>query len=155
MRGTNEEQQAMMFVVSMEGMIPKDHPLRAIKKLADRELARLDETFNRMYGRTGRPSIPPERLLKASLLMALFSVRSERQLCEQLSYNFMYRWFLNMGVNEEPFDASVFAKNRERLMKEDVGRCSSTSSCGRRASRNCCRVSTLPWTAHCWRQTLR
>lgn len=122
MRGTNDEQQAMMFVVSMEAMIPKDHPLRAIKKLADSELARLDETFNRMYGKTGRPSIPPERLLKASLLMALFSVRSERQLCEQLNYNFMYRWFLDMGVNEEPFDASVFAKNRERLMKEDVGR---------------------------------
>lgn len=122
MRGSNDEQQAMMFVVCMEEMVPKDHPLRAIKKLADSELARLDGTFNRMYGKTGRPSIPPERLLKASLLMALFSIRSERQLCEQLNYNFMYRWFLDMGVNEAPFDASVFAKNRERMMKEDVGR---------------------------------
>jgi len=121
-RGQNDEQQAMMFVVSMEAMVPQDHPLRAVKKLADAELQRLDGTFDRMYGKTGRPSIPPERLLKASLLMALFSIRSERQLCEQLIYNFLYRWFLDMGVNEEPFDASVFAKNRERLMKEDVGR---------------------------------
>jgi transposase/IS5 family transposase len=119
-RGKNNEQQAMMFVVSMEEMVPGDHPIRAVKKLADAELAKLDSAFERMYGTTGRPSIPPERLLKASLLMALFSVRSERQLCEQLHYNFLYRWFLDMGVNEEPFDASVFAKNRERLMNEQI-----------------------------------
>jgi transposase len=120
MRGKKDEQQAMMFVVSMEEMVPREHPIRAIKKLADVELARLDSVFERMYGKTGRPSIPPERLLKASLLMALFSVRSERQLCEQLKYNFLYRWFLDIGVNEDPFDASVFAKNRERLMKEKI-----------------------------------
>ena len=120
MRGRRDEQQAMMFVVSMEAMVPAQHPIRAIKKLADAELAGLDSRFNRMYSKAGRPSIPPERLLKAMLLMALFSVRSERLLCEQLQYNFLYRWFLDMGVNEEPFDASVFAKNRQRMMEEDI-----------------------------------
>jgi transposase/IS5 family transposase len=122
MRGKNDEQQAMMFVVSMEELVPKDHPIRAVKKLADAELARLDSAFERLYGKTGRPSIPPERLLKGSLLMALFSIRSERQLCEQLGYNFLYRWFLDMGVNEEPFDASGFAKNRVRLLNEEIAR---------------------------------
>jgi transposase len=94
-----------------------------VKALADAELKRLDPVFDAMYAsNNGRPSIPPERLLKGLLLMALFSVRSERQLCEQLRYNFLFRWFLDMGVNEEPFNASTFSQNRERLMKEDVAR---------------------------------
>jgi transposase len=122
MRGKHDQQQAMMFVVSMEDMVPKDHPIRMIKKMADAELARLSGVFDRLYSKTGRPSIPPERLLKGTLLMALFTVRSERQLCEQLHFNFMFRWFLDMGVNEEVFDASSYSQNRERLLKEDVAR---------------------------------
>lgn len=123
MRGKSEQQQAMMFVVSMEEFVPAEHPLRMVKKIADAELARLGKVFDAMYAaNNGRPSIPPEQLLKGHLLMALFSIRSERQLCEQLSFNFLYRWFLDMGVNAEPFDASVFAKNRDRLMQEDVAR---------------------------------
>lgn len=122
MRGEREQQQAMMFVVCPEEMIPKDHPIRAIKKLADFELKRLSPIFDSMYSKEGRPSIPPERLLKAALLMALFSVRSERQVCEQLNYNFMFRWFLDMTVNEAVFNDSVFAKNKERLLKADVAR---------------------------------
>jgi len=120
MRGEREQQQVMMFVVCPEEMIPKDHPIRAIKKMADLELKRLSPLFDSVYSKEGRPSIPPERLLKAALLMALFSVRSERQVCEQLNYNFMFRWFLDMTVNETVFNDSVFAKNKERLLKADV-----------------------------------
>lgn len=122
MRGEQNQQQVMMFVISPEEMIPKDHPIRAIKKLADLELKRLSPVFDRMYSKDGRPSIPPERLLKAALLMALFTVRSERQICEQLIYNFMFRWFLDMTVNETVFNDSVFAKNKERLLKADVAK---------------------------------
>lgn len=112
MRGEREQQQVMMFVISPEDMIPKDHPIRLIKKLADLELKRLSPVFDSMYSKEGRPSIPPERLLKAALLMALFSVRSERQICEQLNYNFMFRWFLDMTVNETVFDASTSPRTR-------------------------------------------
>lgn len=122
MRGKNDQQQAMMFVVSMEEMIPVSHPIRGVKKLADAQLARLGRVFDRMYSTTGRPSIPPECLLKAGLLMALYSIRSERQLCEQLHYNFLFRWFLDMGVNDVVFDPSTFSQNRERILKEDVAR---------------------------------
>jgi transposase len=122
-RGKSEQQQAMMFVMAMEEFVPAEHPLRTVKKLADTELARLEKVFDAMYAaNNGRPSIPPERLLKGQLLIALFSIRSERQLCEQLRFNFLYRWFLDMGVNEEPFNASTFSQNRDRLMKEDVAR---------------------------------
>jgi transposase len=122
MRGELEQQQVMMFVVCPEDMIPREHPIRAIKRLADLELKRLSPVFNSMYSDEGRPSIPPERLLKAALLMALFSVRSERQVCEQLNYNFMFRWFLDLTVNEAVFDASTFAKNKARMLKADVAR---------------------------------
>lgn len=122
MRGKIDGQQVMMFAVSLEELVPSDHPIRAIRRLVDRELARLDGLFETIYSRDGRPSIPPERLLKACLLMALFSVRSERQLCEQLSYNFLFRWFLDMNAGERPFDPSVFAKNKDRLLKADAVR---------------------------------
>jgi transposase len=122
MRGKNDQQQAMMFVVAVEEMIPASHPIRAIKQLADTQLASLDGVFSRMYSTTGRPSIPPEALLKAGLLMALYSIRSERQLCEQLQYNFLFRWFLDLGVNDAVFDPSTFSQNRERILKEDVAR---------------------------------
>lgn len=101
-------------------MVPERHPIRRIKKLADDCLAQLSATFDRMYSSTGRPSIPPERLLKASILMALYSVRSERQFCEQLGYNLLFRWFLDMDMVEPTFDATTFTKNRERLLAHDV-----------------------------------
>lgn len=101
-------------------MVPERHPIRRIKKLADECLAAMSPTFDAMYAATGRPSIPPERLLKASLLMALYSQRSERQFCEQLGYNLLFRWFLDMDMVEPTFDATVFTKNRERLLAHDV-----------------------------------
>lgn len=122
MRGTHERQATMLSIVSPEQRVPKDHPLRRIKEMADKELARLSPVFNRMYSRTGRPSIPPERVLKSMLLIALYSVRSERQFCEQLGYNLLFRWFLDMNIVEDSFDATVFTKNRERLMEHEVGR---------------------------------
>lgn len=110
----------MLCLVNIEEQIPADHPLREIKKLADTALKRMDRTFGRMYSKTGRPSVPPERLLKSMVLMALFSIPSELRLCEQLRYNLLFRWFLDMDMVEEPFDHCAFSDNRERLMKHDV-----------------------------------
>ena len=120
MRGKNSKQSSMLCLMSPEDRVPADHPLRAIKKLADEALAALSPTFDEMYGSTGRPSVPPERLLKSMLLIALYSVRSERQFCEQLDYNLLFRWFLDMDMLEASFDATGFTHNRERLMAHDV-----------------------------------
>ena len=106
MRGRQEPQVTMLAFVDMEERVPADHPLRTIKVLADEALARLSPEFDRMYAEVGRPSIPPERLLKASLLIALFSVRSERAFCEELDYNLLFRWFLGMQLLERSFDAT-------------------------------------------------
>jgi transposase len=122
MRGEVERQVGMLTVVQPEHRIPADHPIRRIKALADGELGKLSRVFERMYADRGRPSIPPERLLKACLLIALYSVRSERQFCEQLNYNLLFRWFLDLGWDEPSFDASTFAKNKARLLAADVAR---------------------------------
>ncbi len=110
----------MLCLMSPEDRVPAEHPLRAIKKLADRALVELSPVFEAMYAGTGRPSIPPERLLKATLLMALYTVRSERQFCEQLDYNLLFRWFLDMDMVEQSFVPTVFTKNRDRLLAHDV-----------------------------------
>ncbi len=120
MRGEDKKQSSMLVLMSPETMVPTDHPIRGIKRLADEVLARLSPTFDAMYASVGRPSIPPERLLKAHLLMALYTVRSERQLCEQIAYNLLFRWFLDMDMVEPSFDATVFTKNRDRLLEHDV-----------------------------------
>jgi transposase len=103
-------------------MVPKEHPIRRIKALADAALEQLSPLFEQMYSATGRPSIPPERLLKASLLIALFTVRSDRLLCEQLDYNFLFRWFLDMDLSEASFDHSSFTHNRQRLLEHEVAK---------------------------------
>jgi transposase len=100
--------------------VPSEHPLREVKRLAEAALRELSPTFDAMYSGIGRPSIPPERLLRATLLMAFYSIRSERQFCEQLDYNLLFRWFLDMDMEEETFDVTVFTKNRERLLAHDV-----------------------------------
>jgi len=110
----------MLCLLSLESRIPADHPLREIKKLADAALMRLSDDFDAMYARDGRPSIPPERLLKALLLIALHSVRSERQFCEQLEYNLLYRWFLDMDLMDPAFDASTFSRDRQRMLGADI-----------------------------------
>ena len=120
MRGTDDKQASMFSIVSPERRIPADHPLRRIKALAAEILTGLSATFDAMYSRVGRPSIPPERLLKSQILIALYSVRSDRQFCEQLDYNLLFRWFLDMSADEPTFDASSFSRNRDRLLDHDV-----------------------------------
>jgi transposase len=111
----------MLGFIDLEKRVPTGHPLRRIKALADQALGALSPEFDAMYAEIGRPSIPPERLLKASLLIALYSVRSERFFCEQLEYNLLFRWFLDMSLLESSFDPTVFTKNRQRLLKHRVG----------------------------------
>ena len=112
----------MLVLRSPEDLVPKDHPIRGVKRLADQALKEISNRLDGLYAEGGRASVPPERLLKGMLLMAFYSVRSERLLCEQLSYNLLFRWFLDMDMIEEPFDHSTFSKNRERLMQHDVAR---------------------------------
>ena len=121
MRGKREPQVTMLAFVDLEARVPQDHPLRTIKRLADKALAALSPQFDRMYAEVGRRSIPPERLLKASLLIDFYSVRSERAFCEELDYNLLFRWFLDMSLMEPSFDATTFTKNRERLLKHEIG----------------------------------
>ena len=112
----------MLYLMSPEGVVPAKHPLRKVKGLADAALKELSATFDEMYSAQGRPSIPPERLLKATLLMALYTIRSERLFCEQLDYNLLYRWFLDMNMDEASFDHSTFSRNRARLIEHDVAK---------------------------------
>ena len=121
MRGRQEPQVSMLTFIDTEARVPVNHPLRTIKSVADKALKALSPEFDRMYAEVGRPSIPPERLLKASLLIALYSVRSERAFCEELDYNILFRWFLDMDLMEPSFDATTFTKNRERLLRHRVG----------------------------------
>jgi transposase len=120
MRGAMKQQATMLSLVSPDQRVPKGHPLRRIKQLCDEALKKLSPTFDAMYAKGGRRSIPPENLLKATLLMALYSVPSERAFCEQLDYNLLWRWFLDMNIVEESFDHSTFSANRERLLEHDV-----------------------------------
>src|SRR5215468_1328237 len=120
MRGEERRQRPMLMVLNVEQRIAKDHRLRRVKQLADAVLSALSPSFDQMYSALGRPSIPPERLLKASLLMALYTVRSERLFCEQLDYNLLFRWFLDMEMDEASFDHSSFSTNRRRLLENEV-----------------------------------
>ena len=120
MRGEVTKQTSMLSLRTPADRVPSDHPLRRVKDLADGALAALSSTFESMYSNVGRPSIPPERLLKGLLLMALYSVRSERLLCEQLDYNLLFRWFLDMEMDEPSPDHSTFSANRERLLEHEV-----------------------------------
>ena len=108
------------MALTPEDLVPHGHPIRRIKPLADRVLQELSPTFSRMYAKGGRPSVPPEHLLKASLLIALYSVRSERQFCERLTYDMLFRWFLDLNIRGGSFDQSTFAKNRTRLLAHEV-----------------------------------
>src|ERR1700674_1319387 len=120
MRGRRQTQATMLAFVDLEERVPRNHPLRVIKQFADRALAELSPVFDEMYSAGGRPSIPPERLLKASLLISLYSVRSERAFCEELTYHLLFRWFLDMDLVEPSFDHSTFTKNRERVLQHRV-----------------------------------
>ena len=120
MRGEDVQQYAMYSYLSPEQRVPANHPLRAIREITDGVLKGLSKFFARMDARRGRPSIPPEKLLRALLLQILYTLRSERMLMEQLNYNLLFRWFVGLNMDEEVWDVTVFTKNRERLLKADV-----------------------------------
>jgi transposase len=122
MRGADVEQGTLFSVVTLESRVPADHPLRKIRPLLEETLDSLDRTFETIYADSGRPSIPPERLIRASLLQVLYSIRSERQLMEQLDYNLLFRWFVGLTVDDPVWDHSTFSKNRERLIESGVAR---------------------------------
>jgi transposase len=122
MRGDVNPQEAMFSYVSPERRVPPDHPLRKIKTDADQALRAISSDLDGLYGSTGRPSIAPERLLKGQLLIALYSIRSDRALCEQLDYNLLFRWFLDMSLDEPGLDQSNFSRLRERLVDSEVAR---------------------------------
>ena len=120
MRGDDVQQPAMFSYVSPEQRVPADHPLRPIRQMVDEVLKSLSRRFAKLYSHTGRPSIPPEKLLRALLLQVLYTVRSERLLLEQLDYNLLFRWFVGLNMDDPIWDATVFSKNRERLLKGEV-----------------------------------
>ena len=120
MRGDDRQQAAMYSYISPEARVPPDHPLRAIRTLVDAILAELSPRFQTLYSRVGRPSIPPEKLLRALLLQVLYTVRSERQLMEQLDYNLLFRWFVGLNMDDPVWDPTVFTKNRQRLLDGDI-----------------------------------
>jgi transposase len=120
MRGSDKASGSLFSYVDLEQRVPPKHPLRVIKAIVDDALASLDAEFERLYEGTGRQSIAPERLLRASLLQAFYSVRSERQLMEQIDYNLLFRWFVGLGIDDAVWDHSTFSKNRDRLLDADV-----------------------------------
>ena len=120
MRGDDRESGALFSYVSCEARVPSDHPLRAIRAIVDEALEVLSPEFERLYSKHGRPSVPPEKLLRALLLQAFYSIRSERQLMEQLDYNLLFRWFVGLSMDAPVWDATVFSKNRERLIAGEV-----------------------------------
>ena len=120
MRGTPERQMAMLTTLSPGDLIPADHPIRRIRVVVDAVLGELDEEFDSMYASKGRPSVPPEQLLKATVLMAMYSIRSERAFCERLNYDLLFKWFLDLPIDGRAFDATTFSKNRRRLLDHEI-----------------------------------
>jgi transposase len=120
MRGAEEQAGSLFSYVDLEARVPRGHPLRAIRAIVDEALAALSADFDALYAPIGRPSIPPEQLLRALLLQAFYTVRSERQLMEQLDYNLLFRWFVGLGVDDAVWDSTVFTKNRDRLLDGEV-----------------------------------
>ena len=120
MRGTNEEQDGVFSYRSAGDRVPEDHPLRRVKQITVELLKGMSRDFSQMYSRVGRPSIPPEKLLRALLLQYLYSIRSERLLMEELDYNLLFRWFVGLSIDDEVWDHSTFSKNRERLLEHEI-----------------------------------
>src|SRR5947207_749967 len=120
MRGCDHQSGSLFSYVDLEKRIRPDHPLRTIRRLVDDALASLDRAFTDLYAALGRPSIPPERLLRAMLLQAFYSIRSERQLMERLDYDLLFRWFVGLGIDDPVWDATVFTKNRDRLLNTAI-----------------------------------
>src|ERR1035437_1170878 len=122
MRGDDQHQSGMFSYISAEQRVPENHPLRPLRKMVDEALAEMSPRFTRLYAKRDRPSIPPEKLLRALLLQVFYTIRSERALMEQLDYNLLYRWFVGLNMDDAMWDVTVFTKNRERLLKGNIAR---------------------------------
>ena len=122
MRGDDQQQNQVFSYLSPEARVRKDHPLRAIRTMVDEVLTQLSQRFDEMYARVGRPSIAPEKLLRAQLLQMLYSIRSERLLMEEMDYNLLFRWFVGLNADDPVWDATVFTKNRDRLLEADIAK---------------------------------
>ena len=139
----------MLTSLSTEDLIPADHPIRKIRVVVDAVLAELDPVFDEMYAAGGRRSVPPEQLLKSTVLMAMYSIRSERAFCERLNYDLLFTWFLDMRVDDRGFDASMFTKDRPRLLEHDVADEFFARWSVGRSSAAASRVAISPSTALC------
>ena len=120
MRGESDKQASLFSYVSLEARIPHHHPIRKVRAVVDKALAEMEPEFDGMYAVVGRPSIPPEQLIRALLLQVFFTIRSERQLIERLDYDLMFRWFVGLSMDDSVWNHSVFSKNRDRLMRHNV-----------------------------------
>ncbi len=134
-RGEDHQQSHIFSYLSPEDRVRLDHPLRAIREMVDVVLSQLSRSFDTMYAKVGRPSIAPEKLLRAQLLQMLYSIRSERLLMEEMDYNLLFRWFVGLNADDPVWDATVFTKNRDRLLQADVAKDSRS-----RAMRICCKA---------------
>ena len=153
MRGEDKQQLDVFSYVSPEQRVPQDHPLRPLRVMTDAALRELQPRFNKVYAKTGRPSIAPEKLLRALLLQLLYTVRSERMLMEQLDYNLLFRWFVGLEHGRPVWDVTVFTKNRERLLEGDIAEAVLPGRVEQaRRSWSCCRTSTSRWMARCWKR---
>ena len=147
MRGRVNPQEMLFSYVSPESRVPAAHPLRRIKAVADQVLRDLSSTFTAMYSVGGRPSIPPERLLKSELLIALYSVRSRRLFCERLDYDLLFRWFLDMSLDESGFDHRTLSQNSERVLAHAVAQRFFDAVVAYAGGRVCCPMNTSRWMA--------
>ena len=141
MRGEEPQTAAFFSYLRLEDRIPADHPLRTIRTVVDAALAELSRTFDKLYARDGRPSIPPEQLLRALLLQPLYTVRSERQLMEQINYNLLFRWFVGLSIDNPVWDATTFCKNRTGFWTATLHASSWPACWTCRESARCCRAS--------------
>ncbi len=152
MRGSDQHQSHVFSYISPEQRVRNDHPLRPIRTMVDGILKQLSPQFNKMYAKVGRPSIPPEQLLRAQLLQMLYSVRSERLLMEEMDYNILFRWFVGLNLDDPVWDATVFTKNRDRLLEAEVAKEFLAGWWRRHERRDGCRMSTSAWTVRCWKR---
>ena len=151
MRGIDHQQSQMFSYLSPETRVRKDHPLRAIRVMVDEILAQLSRRFDSMYASAGRPSIPPEKLLRAQLLQMLYSIRSERLLMEEIDYSVLFRWFVGLNLDEEVWDATTFTKNRDRLLEAEVAEEFLAQVVERARSQGLTWTSTSRWMGRCWK----
>jgi len=152
MRGDDEICGRLFSYIDLERRVRSDHPLRLIRQIVKAALKALSGEFDKLYSLIGRESIPPERLMRALLLQAFYSIRSERQLVERIDYDLLFRWFVGLGIEDAVWDATSFTKNRDRLLDGEVaGQFLAAVRCRKTKSKGCCRVSTSRSTARCLR----